>query len=139
MNRGQADFRYLGEEKLKGHETLVVAFAQKPGFVPIPAAVEYGQKLHKFFLQGVAWVDATDFRILRLWTGILAPPPGVPLRHLNTDVHFAEAQIAEISSPLWLPKEVVVDWNIGGFNVRNTHTYSKYRLFRAKSKLVLNP
>ena len=138
-NRRQAEFRYLGEQKTKGHRTLVVAFAQKPGSVPIPATVEYHEKRHRFFMQGVAWVDAADFRILRLWTDILAAPPGVPLRKFSTDAHFAEARIAEIAYALWLPRQIVVDWNIAGSTQRNTHTYSNYRLFRAKSKLVLNP
>jgi len=81
-----------------------------------------------------------------LWTGRLSPPPGLPLRQFSTDVHFAEARLFGISSPLWLPREVVVDWDIAGFSVRNnsqtltdTHRYSIYRLLRAKSKLVLNP
>ena len=138
-NRSQSEFRYLGEQKMNGRRTLVVAFAQKPGSVVFPATIAYHEQLYQFFMQGVAWVDAINFRILRLWTDVLAPPAGVPLRKLSTDVHFAEARVAEIPSTLWLPKEVVVNWNIAGFNVRNTHTYSKYRLFRAKSKLVLNP
>lgn len=33
-NRSHADFRYLGQQKMDGRPTLVVAFAQKPGVIP---------------------------------------------------------------------------------------------------------
>jgi hypothetical protein len=138
-NRIQAEFRYLGQQKLGRRQTLVVAFAQKPAFVRIPAIVTYHDKLYKIFRQGVAWVDATDFRIVRLRTDILSPPPGVPLRQLTSDIQFVEVHVAEIASPLWLPRDVVVTSNFAGSTLRETHSYSHYRLFRTKSKLLLNP
>jgi len=138
-NRIQAEFRYLGQQKLDRRQTLVVAFAQKPGLVRIPAVVTYHDKLYKIFRQGVVWVDATDFRIVRLRTDILSPPPGVPLRQLTAHVRFAEVRVAEIASPLWLPREVVVTSNFAGSTLRESHSYSHYRLFRTKSKLLLNP
>ena len=115
-NRMQAEFRYLGQEKLDRRQTLVVAFAQKPGLVRIPAVVTYHEKPYKTFRQGVVWVDATDFRIVRLRTDILSPPPGVPLRQLTADTQFAEVRVAEIASPLWLPRQVVVTSNFAGLD-----------------------
>jgi hypothetical protein len=138
-NRIQAEFRYLGQQKLDHRQTLVVAFAQKPAVVRIPAIVTYHDKLYKIFRQGVVWVDATDFRIVRLRTDILSPPPGVPLRQLTSDIQFVEVRVAEIASPLWLPRDVVVTSNFAGSTLRETHSYSHYRLFRTKSKLLLNP
>ena len=138
-NRIQAEFRYLGQQKLDRRQTLVVAFAQKPAFVRFPAIVTYHDKLYKIFRQGVVWVDATDFRIVRLRTDILSHPPGVPLRQLTSDIQFVEVRVAEIASPLWLPRDVVVTSNFAGSTLRETHSYSHYRLFRTKSKLLLNP
>ncbi len=138
-NRMQAEFRYLGQEKLGGRQTLVVAFAQKPRVVPVPATVEYHEKVYRIFRQGVAWVDATDFRIVRLRTDLLSPPPGVPLRQLTADTQFTEVRVAEIASALWLPRQVVVTSNLAGSTLRESHSYSHYRLFRTKSKLLLNP
>jgi hypothetical protein len=138
-NRSHADFRYLGQQKMDGRPTLVVAFAQKPGVIPLPAIFAYENRLYKIFLQGVAWVDAADFRIVRLHTDILSPPPGVPLRQFSADTHFTEVRVAEISTPLWLPRQVVIASNIADSILRETHSYSHYRLFRTKSKLLLNP
>jgi len=137
-NRKQSDFRYLGEEKMDGHRMLVVAFAQKHGHVPLPSMVEVDGKTYQIFMQGIAWVDPTDFKILRLREDILAPPPGVPLlRQLSSDVQFMQATIAELPSSLWLPREVVITSHLSGNVLRETHTYSNYRLFRTRSKLVL--
>lgn len=138
-NRSQAIFRYLGEEKVDGRRTHVLAFAQKPESVVSPAMVQYQGRLVPMFLQGVAWVDPSDFRILRLRTDLLAPVPEVSLHRLTADIQFGLTRIERVSSQLSLPHEVTVTSEIGGSNVRETHKYSGYRLFRAQSKIVLNP
>jgi len=43
-NRPQASFRYLGEQKMDGKHTLVLAFAQKPQSVLSPALFRYQGK-----------------------------------------------------------------------------------------------
>ena len=138
-NRSESTFRYLGEQKMNGHRTLVVAFAQKPGAVRLPGIVAFEHKTFPIYMQGVAWIDPSDFKIVRLRTDILSPPAGVPLRQLTADIQFTEIRIAEMASPLWLPRQVVVTTSVGGVTLRETHVYSNYRLFRAHSKLLLNP
>ena len=91
------------------------------------------------FIQGVAWVDASDFRIVRLRTDLLEPPSGVDLRQLTADIHFSQVRIAESAAPLWLIREVTVTSDIGGATHREVHLYSKYRLFRARTKILLSP
>jgi hypothetical protein len=137
-NRFQSDFRYLGEQTMDGHQTLVVSFAQKPGTLRLPATIGYANKTYPLYLQGIAWVDASDYRIVRLRTDILFPPPGVPLRQFTADIRFEECRLPEIATPLWLPRQVVVVSNTGGLVVKESHVYTNYRLFRAKSKLLLN-
>lgn len=138
-NRSESTFRYLGEQQMNGHRTLVVAFAQKPGSVRLPAIIAFENKTLPVYQQGVAWVDPSDFKIVRLRTDLLSPPAGVPLRQLTADIQFVEIRIAETASPLWLPRQVVVTTSLGGVTLRETHTYSNYRLFRAHSKVRLNP
>jgi hypothetical protein len=138
-NRSESTFRYLGEQKMNAHRTLVVAFAQKPGSVRLPAIIAFENKTLPVYQQGVAWVDPSDYKIVRLRTDLLSLPAGVPLSQLTADIQFAEIRIAEIASPLWLPRQVVVTTSLGGVTLRETHTYSNYRLFRAHSKVRLNP
>jgi hypothetical protein len=138
-NWPQSDFRYLGQQKMDGHHTLVVAFAQKPVAVRLPALFRFEDKTVPIFLQGVAWVDATDFRIVRLRTDLLSPPPGVPLRRLTADIQFAQVRIAETATPLWLPRQVLVTVSAGGVSRRESHTYSNYRLSGTLEGQILNP
>ena len=139
LNRQQATFRYLGEQKLDRQHTLVLAFAQKPQSVPTPALFLGQDKIVPMFLQGVAWVDASDFRILRLRTDLLSPLPEVSLHRMTAEIQFVPTRIQEVPSALSLPGEVVVTTELGGTTLRENHRYSEYRLFRAQSRIVLNP
>lgn len=139
LNQRESQFRYLGQQKIDGHLTLVVAFAQKPASVPIPVIFRFEGQTFPIFMQGIAWVDASDFRIVRLRTDLLSLPSGALLRGLTADIQFSEVRIAELAVPLWLPHAVQVHSNVGGLNLRESHKYSNYRLFRARSKVLLNP
>lgn len=138
-NRSTLDFRYLGEQEIYGRHTLVVVFAQKPGIFPMPLTIDDQFRVYKVFMQGIAWVDSTDFRIAHIRSGILSSPPGSLLRQFNVDVDFGEVHVATLNSGFWLPNRVVVNSNLANFAQRETHTYSNYRLFRAKSRILLNP
>ncbi len=139
LNRPQATFRYLGEQKMDGRRTLVLAFAQKPQSVLSPAMFRYQGKTAPMFLQGVAWVDASDFRILRLRTDLLSPLPEVSLHRLTADIQFAPTRIERVPSLLSLPREVTVTSEVSGSTLREIHKYSEYRRFGSQSRVVLDP
>jgi hypothetical protein len=139
LNRSQATFRYLGEQKMDGQRTLVLAFAQKPQSVLSPAIFRYQGKTAPMFLQGVAWVDASDFRILRLRTDLLSPLPEVSLHRLTADIQFVPTRIEKVPSLLSLPREVTVTSDVSGSTLREIHKYSEYRRFGSQSRVVLNP
>lgn len=124
---------------MDGHRTLVLAFAQKPGSVTSPARFIDQAKNVPMFFQGVAWVDASDFHIWRLRTDLLSPLPEVSLYRLTAEIQFEPTRIAEVSSLLSLPREVKVTSEVGGFTREETHKYAEYRLFRVRSRMVLNP
>jgi len=139
LSRGQAAFRYLGEQKMDGHRTLVVAFAEKPQSVLSPAMFLHEGKNVPMFLQGVAWVDASDFHIWRLRTDLLSPLPEVSLHRLTADIQFKPTRVEQMPSLLSLPREVKVTAVVSESIRQEVHSYSEYRLFRARSKVVLNP
>jgi hypothetical protein len=139
LNRYQATFRYLGEQKMDGHRTLVLAFAQKPDSVVSPALFLYEGRNVPMYLQGVAWVDASDFHIWRLRTDLLSPLPEVLLHRLTAEIQFKPTRVEEIPSLISLPREVKVTSVVRESSRQEVHSYSEYRLFRARSKVVLNP
>jgi hypothetical protein len=139
LNQPESSFRYLGEEKISGHRTLVLGFAQNPKSVRSPAIFRFENKTLPMFVQGVAWVDASSFKVIRLRTDLLYRLAPVDVRQLTADIEFAQTSIAELSLPLWMPRQVSVTWNLGGHIVRERHQYSDYRLFHTRSNIVLTP
>jgi hypothetical protein len=112
LNRRQAKFRYLGQQKMDGHRTLVLAFAQKPQSVTSPAIFVSKGKNVPMFLQGVAWVDASDFHIWRLRTDLLTPLPDVLLHRLTADIQFKPTRVEEIPSLISLSLFVILFGNV---------------------------
>lgn len=138
-NRKRTSYRYLGEQKMDGHRTLVLAFAQNPAAVLFPALYRYHDKTAPMYLQGIAWIDPSDFRILRLRTDLLSPIPEVSLHRLTADIHFGLTRIEQVPSPLQLPREVRITATVGESTIREVHVYSGYRVFRVKSRVVPAP
>src|SRR5215467_13666369 len=64
-NQPELRFRYLGREDMDGHKTIVIAFAQIPGHVKYPARFLFDRTLITALFQGIVWVDASDFRLVR--------------------------------------------------------------------------
>lgn len=138
-NRKRATYRYLGEQKMEGKHTLVLAFAQDPALALSPPIFRYQGKMFPLYLQGLAWVDASDFRILRLRTDLLTPLPEVSLHRLTADIQFGLTRIESVPSPISLPNEVMVTSTVGASTVQEIHKYSGYRLFRVKSRVLPVP
>lgn len=138
-NQPESHFRYLGEQRVNGHATYVLGFAQIPGSVESPGEVVVNGESFPMLLQGIAWVDQSDFRIVRLRTDLLAPLPLILLRTQTETIAFGPVRIASLDSDLWLPKIVKLQMDVRGQVVREKHSYSKYRLYQAKTKILLSP
>jgi len=72
------------------------------------------------FLQGIAWVDQSDFSIVRLRTDLLEPRPETNVRRLATNIVFGPAHISGIDLTLWLPQSVDAEMESGGSLCRNS-------------------
>jgi hypothetical protein len=138
-NLTESNFRYLGEQKMEGHRAFVLAFAQKPESVRLPGEVRLEDKSLQIYYQGIAWVDASDFRIVRLRTDLLSPLIDLHLTQLTAEVQFAVMQAAGFASPLWLPREVIVTSQVNGHTFHDKHSYSNYRSFQAHARILLPP
>ena len=126
-------FRYLGREPVKGQNTYVIAFAQRPGKARQAARVTYDDKTGVVLVQGVAWIDPVSFRILRLRTDIQQPELNVGLRRETTEVVYSQVTFKQGLKTLWLPREVNVDGQLQQYVFSNQHRYSHYRLFHVQA------
>jgi len=56
---------------MDGHATVVLGFAQIPDKVKFPGEVTFLDASLPVLFQGIAWIDESDFRIVRLRTDLL--------------------------------------------------------------------
>ena len=90
-------------------------------------------------LQGITWIDQSDFSIVRLRTDLLAPQPEISLERQTAFILFGPVHIATLDATLWLPQSVRVEMEAKGQLCEEQHKYSKYRLYQAKSKIIAFP
>jgi hypothetical protein len=153
-NRSAARFRLLGRQRVNEHATYVVAFAQRPGWATVFGKVFSNGRSALILYQGIAWIDVASCRIVRMRTDLLAPRQDIGLERQTTVIEFGEVHFPGVSSPVWLPHEVVVTTEsshpiprgrtrkglVGSTEseapiLRNRHRYSDYKLFRAESTI----
>ncbi len=146
--RAESNFRYLGDQKLGTRDTYVVAFAQKPDRASlfVMMAGRSGTSA-QMLMQGIAWVDKSNFQIIRMRTDLLAPRPELALESQTTEVIFSKVQLLDVITPLWLPSEVKVNVKFRELDVearrfdelsyRNVHHYSDYRRYRVSVHMVV--
>lgn len=135
-NISESRFRYLGQQEMDGHHTFVLAFAQIPNLVKFPAKFRLEGTEISILYQGVAWIDTSDFRIVRMREDLLAPRPDAYLTKFTAEAHFDEVHISRVASPLWLPREANVESDFKGQIVQQRHLYSNYRLYAVKTTIL---
>ncbi len=127
--RTESTFCLLGRQRVNGRNTFVVAFAQIPQKAHLYGNFKRGQTTVPTFSQGLAWIDADNYRIIRMRTDLLAPLPELQLEKETLDIDFNEVHFSHRKEALWLPENVTVnlDWN--GKLLRNRHEYSEFKIF----------
>lgn len=121
-------FRLLGYQQKKP-DFILVAFAQQPGVAKLVGTIEASGVSAILLLQGVAWIDPETHRIARLWTEMLSPPANLGVKSHVTETSFQEVRFENITHPFWLPLQVEVTVQWGGYTYANRHRYSDYKVF----------
>jgi hypothetical protein len=134
--RDETHFRYLGRQKVDGHQTFVVAFAQDPELVKVPGIIQLETGDLPLLYQGVVWIDQETSKMVRIRSDLLAPLPDFKVQRITSSVNFSQVKIPQLETLLWLPKQVEITWEIGGARLGELHRYSGYHLFHATSRIV---
>jgi Flp pilus assembly protein TadD len=135
-----ANFRYLGSQLLQGHKAVVIVFAQTPQNIKLLEQFSVGHTTVPILQQGVAWIDAESFQILRMRTDLLKAPPEFELRKQSTDVIYDKVEFGKETWPVWLPREVAVTVELKDRSWHNLHRYSAFRRFRvAATQQIKDP
>jgi hypothetical protein len=126
-NQKLSDFRYLGTQEIDGRPTEVVAFAEHPDPSAVLSSWLVGGQAVPVLLEGVAWIDPSDFHIAQLRTQLLAEQPKLHLGKMTTIIKFKRQELAGGVSPLWLPDSVRVEAEMGNMQFLNIHRFSDYK------------
>jgi tetratricopeptide (TPR) repeat protein len=131
--QSQADFRYIGRQKVNGRDTYLVAFAQQPAKAQFTGAFKAGETTVTTFSQGLAWIDSQSYQILRFRSDLLQPLQELNLQRETTEIAFGEVHFKGKAAGFWVPQQVTVtvDWN--GRHLRNEHRYSEFQLFQVEA------
>jgi len=135
-NQAESRFRYFGEESIRKQLCYVVGFAQKPAVVRNFTTFEAGNHSAAILVQGLAWIDERSFHILKIETWLLAPRNDIGLKSENTTVNYVPVLPAGLENVLWLPNEVKVLVHYHDVFIRNTHHYSRFKLFQTHAVIT---
>lgn len=140
MLQWESKFLHLGDQKISGKDTYVIAFAQLPSEARNPVTLRAGGAKVNLFVQGIAWVDKANFQIAQMRTDLLAPRPDIGLDEQTTEITFKEVRFSDLPVPLWLPRDVNINMKFtAGASVeivRNTHRYTDYRRYQVSTKIL---
>jgi len=131
--QSQAEFRYLGRQRVGGRDADVVAFAQQPAKAKVNGSFNYGLINTTTFSQGLAWIDSENYQIIRLRTDLLRPLMEVKLEKITTDILYGETHFKDVAIGFWVPTEVTVDVDWNGRHLRNEHRYSEFKVFNVEA------
>lgn len=138
-NQVESRFRYLGQQQIDGHKTFVIGFRQIPGSVESPGVIVDGAESVPMLLQGIAWIDKDNFRIVRLRTDLLASIPELRMQKQTANILFSSIHISGMDSDLWLPTTVRMEMDARGQYIQEQHKYSNYRLYRSRTRIIFPP
>ena len=130
INQAESRFRYLGQQQMEGRSTFSIAFAQLSDSPTSSGKNVDDKHASRILLQGIAWVDESDFRIVRLRTDLLTPQVSIQLQQQTTTIIFGPVNIRGVSVELWLPQSANLDLQSNGQHFYEDHKYLHYRLYQ---------
>ena len=131
-----SDFNYVGQQTVEGRKCYVVAFAQVPETAHLRARLTAGLFSYEVLLQGLVWIDATSFQIIRIYMELLPDSTARNVKEYSTEVTFGELRFKGIDVVSWFPRQVVVHIDWEGRKYRNYHRYSDYQLYGSQTKII---
>lgn len=129
------DFRLLGRQSKAGHDTQVVAFAQRPKDSRFVLHFTVRRGRFPFMNQGMAWVDIHTYQIVWLRTDLLRPLDQVGLKQITASTQLAQTKVEGAPATFWLPQKVNVVVRYNNQIYRNEHMYTNFRLFGAETRI----
>lgn len=114
-----------------------VRFEQKKD-VPSRMQVHYlNGRRYPVPLKGRAWIDATNYDVLRLQSDIREPLKTVGLFAQHTDIEYGPVRFQKDKVDLWLPIRAETYLQTRGHRIHRRHDFSDFLLFAVEDKQTI--
>ena len=113
---------------------LVVAYAQKPETTRLKARLTTHLGSAPLLFQGIAWIDPSNYQIVRLRNDLLGPVPRLYLERQTTEIQYEKVKFRQGANDFWLPQKITVAIDFSDNLYRNIHSYSNFRLFSVETR-----
>ena len=129
-------FKVEGEEEIAGRKLVRVTFVPRKG-VPSPAVLALKGKDYPITWEGTAWIDPQSACVTRLDVHWKDPAAELGLQSLSSEVQYAPVSFRGQSEPYWLPTIATIDVKTLHQHWRNTHEFSRHRLFNVETESTI--
>lgn len=126
--RSSYAFSIEGSEETAGRKLVRVSFVPRNG-APSPAILALKDRNYAIAWEGTAWIEPQSASIARLEARWKDPVDDLGLQSLSSDVRYEPIFFRGQNQPYWLPIMAVIDVRTRHQHWRNTHQFSRHRLF----------
>lgn len=89
-------------------------------------------------LKGRAWIDASNYEVIRLQTDIREPLKAAGLYAQHSDIQYGPVRFQKDNLDLWLPIRAEIYMQTKGHRMHRRHDFSNYLLFAVEDKQTIS-
>ena len=129
-------FKIEGEEENAGRKTIRVTFVPRNG-APSPAILAVKGRDYAIAWEGTAWIEPLSASVARLEARWKEPAEDLGLQSLSSEVQYEPISFRGQNQAYWLPTMAKIDVQTRHQHWRNTHQFSKHRLFNVETESTI--
>jgi hypothetical protein len=129
-------FKIAGEEEVAGRKLVRVTFLPRNG-APSPAMLALKGREYPITWEGTAWLDLQSGAAARVEAHWSAPPVDIGIESLSSEVQYMPISFRGQTEPYWLPATAKIDLKTRHQHWRNTHVFTKHRLFNVETESTI--
>ncbi len=126
-------FRIEGEEESAGRKLIRVTFVPRNG-APTPAILALKGRDYPIAWEGTAWIEPQSASVTRLEARWKDPAEDLGLQSLSSEVQYVPISFKGQTQPYWLPSMAKIEVQTRHQHWRNTHQFSRHRLFNVDAE-----
>ena len=116
-----------------GRPAWQIHFAQRPDRPNRIRAYVIGRNYYPIPIKGRAWIDATNYQVLRFESELMKPVPEIELTQEYLTIDYGPVKFQTRKQEVWLPLDAEVYSERGKHRFYRRHTFSNFSLFEVES------